>query len=282
MLKILTAAALLVSTPALAQSRSAAETYLTYLDVCGSLTSLSELKPYVPKAMGDMLTRIPKDVQAQMVQQSRKKSVTRVKVLGETKMGDATILDLEGHRGDKTVRGWARMVVEDGQFKVAKDDWNGTPAPAPPKIPGSVGSGKAAGEMTVDGKTVKLQYAWAREVPDAGNPVRKSYEVRLSDAPWDPKDPDPSGRVRAGKLHYVELAISADKRAAGATLHDAVFDPEGIRAVQGLPILEVERLGPDVVSGKAYLETFEESRGQAYYFAATFKAPVEKSAPDGK
>ena len=276
MFKILTAAALLASAPVAAQTRSAAETYLTYLDVCGSLTNLSELKPYVPKAMGDMLTRIPKDVQAQMVQQSRKKFVTRVKVLGESHVGEATILDLEGHRGDKTIRGWAKLVVEDGQFKVAKDDWNGTPAPAPPKIPASVGSGKAAGEMTVDGKTAKLQYSWAREVPDGADPARKSYEVMLSDAPWDPKDPDPSGRVKTRSLHYVQLAISADKRPAGATLHDAVFEPDGTRQVAGRPILEVERLGPDVVSGKAYLETFEESRGQSYYFAATFKAPVAK------
>ncbi|HEV8117712.1 MAG TPA: hypothetical protein VGQ32_04265 [Thermoanaerobaculia bacterium] len=279
MLRILTAAALFLSAPAFAQTRSAAETYLTYLDVCGSLSSLSELKPYVPRAMGEMLSRIPKDVQAQMVQQSRKKFVTRVKVLGETRLGEATILELEGHRGDKTIQGWARMIVEDGQFKVAKDDWIGTPPPAAPKIPASVGSGKAAGELTVEGRTSKLLYAYAREVPDSADPSKKGYDIILSDAPWNPKRGDQDALVKAGALHFIQLTISSDRKALGPVLHDGGFEPESVRAVPTQPILEFERFGPDVVSGKAYLETFEESRGQKYYFAATFKAPVVKAAP---
>jgi hypothetical protein len=277
--RILTAAALLASAPALAQTRSAAETYLTYLDVCGSLTSLSELKPYVPKVMGDMLSRLPKDIQVQMIQQSRKKSVTRVRVLGERQLGEATILELDGHRGDKTLHGWAKMVSEDGQFKVARDDWNGAPAPAAPKIPASVGPGKAAGEMTVDGRTVRLSYARARETAETNDPSKKSYVITLSDAPWDPKETDPDARVRAGALHFVRLTISSDRRAGKTAVYDGRFEPEGLRVVQNPPIVEIERIGPDAVSGKAYLETFEDYGGQAYYFAATFNAPIERPVP---
>ena len=259
-------------------ARSAGETYLTYLDVCGSLTNLSELKPYLPKAMGDVLVQIPRDMQGQMISQSRKKAVSRVKVVSERKLGESTILDLEGRRGELTVHGWAKMIVEDGHFKVAKDDWTGTPAPAPPKIPPSVGEGKAAGEFTVEGQTARLQYASARELPDSADPSRKGYEVTLSDLPWDPGEPDVLGKVRAGTLHFVQLSISADRRATGVTLDHSGFIPEAIRVMLVTPVLELDRFGPDVVSGKAYVETFEESRGQKYYFAATFRARVEKPA----
>ena len=265
--------------PAQPQARSAGETYLTYLDVCASLTNLSELKPYLPKAMGEVLGRIPRDMQGQMISQSRKKAVSRVRVVGERRVGESTILDLEGHRGEVTVRGWAKMIVEDGQFKVARDDWNGTPAPGPPKIPASVGSGKAAGELTVEGKTAKLQYSYARELPDPADPSRKGYEVTLSDVPWDPKAPDVLGRVKAGAIHFVQLAISPEKRATGTTLYSSSFEPESIRVTLTQPVFEFDRFGPDFVSGKAYVETLEESRGQTYYFAATFRAPVEKTAP---
>jgi len=274
---LLAAVAGAAASPSPAPARSAGETYLTYLDVCASLSNLTELKPYLPRAMGEVLGRIPRDMQAQMISQSRKKSVSRVKVLAERRLGGSTILDLEGHRGELTIHGWAKMIVEDGQFKVARDDWNGSPAPALPKIPASVAPGKAAGEFTVEGKTSKLQYAYAREQPDSTDPSKKGYEVTVSDVPWNPNEPDLLRRVRAGTIHFIQFAISAEKRATGVTLNNDGFDPEAIRVVLIQPVFELDKFGPDIVSGKAWMETFEESRGQTYYFSATFRALVEKS-----
>src|SRR6266508_2563064 len=119
------AAAALLAGGLFAQTRSASETYLTYLDTCATLKTLGELKPFLPKAMGELLARIPRELQTQMIQQSREKSVARVKATKETRLGEATILELEGTRGGKPVRGWAKMIVEDGEFKVLKDDWTG-------------------------------------------------------------------------------------------------------------------------------------------------------------
>src|SRR6266540_7373895 len=215
----LIAATVLVSPSLAAPTRSAGETYVAYVEAVKRMMTPANLKPFLTKEMAQVLTRMPRDLQLKMVEQIRKESVSTVKVVGETRLGDAYILELEGTRLGRNLKGWARMVIEDGEFKVAKDDWTGTQPPAAPKIPESVTpAGKAAGELTANGKTLQLQYAYARAVPYALNASKTAYEVTLSDAPLTPGDPSVGNKIRTGAMHFIVLTIGPEKQITGVTL----------------------------------------------------------------
>lgn len=278
---LIAAAALvaLVSPLPAAPTRSAGETYAAYVEAVKTMTSLASLRPFLTKEMGQVMTRMPRDLQLKMVQQVRKDSVSTVKVVNETRLGDAYILELEGMRQGRNVKGWARMIVEEGEFKVAKDDWTGTPPPAAPKIPESVaGSGKAAGELTANGKTAQLLYAYARAVPYAMNPSKTAFEVTLSDAPLTPSDSSAAERIKTGSLHFIRLTIGPDKQVTEAVLFHNGLEEGVLNGPGGAQHkFEAQQFGPGVISGKAYLEMPDEVVGQTYYYAATFKANVVKS-----
>lgn len=269
----------LVASPLAAQDQkqSAGDTYLDYLEAVATMKSVKELKPFLPKALGNMFATMPKELQAEMIKQSRSDQVFRVRIVKETRLGDAYILEVEGTRNRKPLKGWAKMIVEDGEFKVLKDDWSGTPPPAAPKIPASVSdAGKAVGEFTVNGKTAPLKYAFARAVPYSFDRTKVAYEVILSDAPWNPKEYNQMDRVKAGTLHFVTVTIGPDKAVAGTMLNHRELEKGMLSSAGGQHKFEAEKLGPDTVSGRAYMESPEEGLGQTYYYAATFKAAVEK------
>ena len=262
------------------QKRSAGDTYLDYLEAVATMKSVKELKPFLPRELGNMFAIMPKELQAEMIKHSRSEQVFRVKIVKESRLGDATILEVEGTRNRKPLKGWVKMIVEDGQFKVLKDDWSGTPPPAPPKIPASVSdAGKAVGEFTVKGKTVPLKYAFARAVPYSFDTTKVAYEVILSDAPWNPKEYNQMDRVKAGTLHFVTVTIGPDKAVTGTMLNHRELEKGMLSSAGGQHTFEAEKLGPDVVSGRAYMETPGEGLGQTYYYAATFNAAVEKPKP---
>lgn len=273
------------------QKRSAGDTYLAYLEAGARMRSVKDLKPFLPRELGNMLAKIPKDVQAEMIKQSRAKQVFRVRIVKESRLGDAYILEVEGARNRRPrkgwvkmivadeipVKGWVKMIVEDGEFKVLKDDWSGASPPAAPKIPASVSdAGKAVGEFTVNGKTAPLKYAFARAVPYSFDRTKVAYEVILSDAPWNPKEYNQMDRVKAGTLHFVTVTIGPDKAVAGTMLNHRELEKGMLSSAGGQHKFEAEKLGPDTVSGRAYMESPEEGLGQTYYYAATFKAAVEK------
>jgi hypothetical protein len=268
----------LVATPTPAPRRSAGDTYMAYSDAAASVRSLTELRPFLPKAMAEMLSRLPRDMQLKMLEQSRVQSAARIRVLKEIPLGSATIVEMEGLRSGKPVRGWAKMIVEDGEFKVLKDDWSGSPTPAPPKIPANVsGTGKASGELAVNGVTARLQHALARALPDPSDPARLSYQITLSDAPWSPKDGQTADRIRAGTLHLVRVTIGPDRQVRRIKLFHRGLENGVLDGAAGIQVFEADRFGPDIVSGRIYMEAPESSGNQTYYYAATFKAVVEQS-----
>ena len=275
------AAAMLAAASLLAQKRSAADTYLAYVDAVSNLKSITELKPFLPKAMTNMFGSMPMELQNELVKQARNDAVSRVRVVKESRFGGATILELSARRKDKPLKGWAKMIVEDGDFKVLKDDWSGAPAPAQPKIPASVSeTGKAEGEFTVKGKTVPLKYAFARTFPDSSGQAR--IEVILPDAPWNSNDSNPMDRVKAGTLHFVKLSIGPDKAVTGAVLNHRELEKGFLGSAGGQHRFEPEKFGPDIISGRAYMEAPEEALGQTYYYAVTFKAAIEKPESPNK
>lgn len=266
--------------PAFAQKagQSAGDTYLAYVAVVQNMKSPDELKPFMPKAIAEMIGRMPKEMKTEMMDAARKETATNVKVVKETRLGDAHILELEGTRNGARAKGWAKMTLEDGAFKVAKDDWAGGPPPAAPKIPASVAeTGKAVGEFTVKGKTAQLKYAYARAIPYSFDKTKTEYEVTLSDAPWSPTDYNQIDKVKAGTLHFIQLTIGPDKHVTGTMLRHHGFNNGTMSSAGGQHKFESQQFGPDIIAGRVYLEAPEEALGEMYYYAATFKAAIEKS-----
>jgi hypothetical protein len=120
----------LLATSLLAQKRSAGDTYLAYVDAVSNLKSITELKPFLPKAMTNMFGSMPKKLQSELVNQARNEAVSRVRVVKQSRLNGAYILELVATRKDKTLKGWAKMILEDGEFKILKDDWSGGSPPA--------------------------------------------------------------------------------------------------------------------------------------------------------
>src|SRR6266542_716926 len=165
---VLVAVGLPLPLPAQKSGQSASEFYLSYLAAAEKMKSLKELVPFMPKDQAAMFAKIPKELEKDFLEQARKETITGAKVLKETPDKDGYLLEVEGTRKEnkQKVKGWARIIREDGAFKLAKDDWSGNPPPAPPKIPASVTeSGKAAGEFTSFFQTAKLLYAFPSVPP---------------------------------------------------------------------------------------------------------------------
>jgi hypothetical protein len=273
-------AALSIAVPLLAQrAQSAGDFYLSYVAAAEKMKSLKDLAPFVPADQAAMMSKMPKEMDKEMLADVRKELVTGVKILKESPAKDGALLEMEGTRKatGKKVTGWAKITKEAGAWKLEKDDWSGVPPPAPPKIPATVAEpGKAVGEFTVQGQSAKLLYAYATAGPDSFDKTKTAYTVILSDLPWNPKDYNQMDRVKAGTLHYVELTIGSDKRIDGTMLHHRGFKTETMSSAGGNHTFEPEKIGPDVIAGRAYLEGPQNPMGETFYYAATFRAPISK------
>jgi hypothetical protein len=261
-------------------AQSPGDFYLSYVAAAEKMKSLKDLLPFVPADQAAMMSRMPKEFDKEMLEQVKKELVTNVKILKESPEKDGYLLEMEGTKKGTPgkVRGWAKIVKEGGAWKLAKDDWSGAAPPAPPKIPATVpDSGKAVGEFTVNGQTAKLLYAFATAEPDSFDKTKTAYRVILSDAPWNPKDYSQNDKVKAGTLHYVELSIGGKNQIYGTMLYHRAFKNNSMSSAGAGHTFEAEKLGPDVVAGRAYLEGPQSAAGEIFYYAATFRAPVAKS-----
>ncbi|HKD11581.1 MAG TPA: hypothetical protein VKE50_05870 [Thermoanaerobaculia bacterium] len=261
-------------------AQSPSEFYLSYVAAAEKMKSLKDILPYVPADQAAMMSKMPKEFDKEMQEAVKKELVTDVKIQKESPYQDGYLLQMTGTQkaASKKVTGWAKIIKENGSWKLAKDDWSGTPPPAPPKIPATVAeSGKAVGEFTVNGQTAKLLYARAVAEPDSFDKTKTAYKVTLSDGPWNPKDYNQNDKVKAGTLHYVELSIGGKNQIYGTMLYHRGFASGGFMSSAGSGhTFEAEKMGPDVIAGRAYLEGPQSAGGQTFYYAATFRAPIEK------
>ena len=261
-------------------AQSAGDFYLSYVAAVEKMKSMKDIAPFMPANQAAMMSKMPKEFEKEMLEAAKKELVTGVKVLKESPYQDGVLLELEGAKkaSPGRVKGWAKIVKEGGQWKLEKDEWSGVPPPAPPKIPASVAEpGKAVGEFTVNGQTAQLLYARAVAEPDSFDKTKTAYRVTLSDAPWNPKDYNQLDKVKAGTLHYLDLSIGGKNRIYGTMLHHRAFKTGGSMSSAGAGhTFEAEKLGPDVVAGRAFLEGPQNAAGETFYYAATFRAKVEK------
>lgn len=271
-----------IAQPLLAQktAQTPGEFYLSYVAAAEKMKSVKDVTPFMPADQAAMMNKMPKEFDKEMLDEVKKDLVTSVKVLKESPVADGYMLELEGTRKaapSKKVTGWALIVNEGGQWKLAKDDWSGVPPPAPPKIPASVAeAGKAVGEFTVNGQTAKLLYARAVAQPDSFDKTKTGYSVTLSDVPWNPKEYNQNDKVKAGTLHYLELSIGGKNQIYGTMLYHRAFGNGMMSSAGAGHTFLMEKLGPDVVAGRVFLEGPQSAAGETFYYAATFRANVEK------
>jgi hypothetical protein len=269
--------------PVLAQkpTQKPGDFYLSYVAATEKMESIKDVLPFMPADQAAMMSKIPKDMEKEMLEDVKKELVTNVKVLKESPYKDGVLLELEGTQKatSKKVKGWAQIVPEGGAWKLAKDDWSGAAPPAPPKIPATMKDpGKADGEFTVNGQTAKLLYARAAAEPDSFDKTQTAYRVTLSDVPWNPKEYNQNEKVKAGTLHYIDLSIGGKNQIYGTMLHHRGFQNGFLSSAGSGHTFEAEKLGPDVVAGRAFLEGPQSAAGETFYYAATFRAPVEKAS----
>ena len=79
---------------------------------------------------------------------------------------------------------------------------------------GDSADGKAEGTLTVNGKTTKVAFAYARSVPGFFDKNTKDIQVIVSDVPLDAKaladDFLRASMAKEGKLHAFEITINAE------------------------------------------------------------------------
>jgi hypothetical protein len=270
------------SATAAAPKQTAGEFYVGYATALANMKKLEDITPYMPKSQAAMMAQAPKEMTAEILKSVRSEAVVGIKVLKETPVADGTIVEMEGTKQatKRKVKGWAKVIREDGALKLEKDDWSGNPPPAAPKIPASVSEkGKAAGEFTVNEKTAPLKFAYARAVPYTFDPSKTAYEVTLSDVPWKPMgDVNEVDHIKAGSLHLVTITIGPDKQVSGTMLKHREFKQQVMSSAGSDHKFEAETLGPDLIAGKAYMEAPQSPTGERFYYAATFRAALEKPA----
>src|SRR5262245_53646930 len=142
------------------------------------------------------------------------------------------------------------------------------------KAAGTAAGSTATGTFTVNGKSATLASAVARTTPDSFDSSKTGYTLILSDVKGLPDKYGSLDKVTAGTLHYVQLTLGHDKSVYGAILRHSGFKDQVMTSAGSIK-LEMERFGPDVLSGKAYMAP-RTANEETYQFTATFKAPIEK------
>jgi hypothetical protein len=138
--------------------------------------------------------------------------------------------------------------------------------------------GKAAGTLTVNGKTTKVAFAYARSVPGFFDKNTKDTQVIVSDVPLDAAAlADELVRIdlaKQGKLHAFEITIDATGTPIStAWRHDGFKGP----APSGLnsdDVFTKKVLDGKVVEGSYKSAAQEEFFDDTYAFDVTFRAAI--------
>ena len=138
--------------------------------------------------------------------------------------------------------------------------------------------GTASGTLTVNGKTTKVAYAYARQVPGFFDASTKDTQVIVSDVPLDAAAlSDGFARddlAKAGKLHAFEITIDASGTPIStAWRHDGFTGP----MPSGLSTADVftkKVLDDKIVEGSYKSAEEAEFFGNHYSFDVTFRAAI--------
>lgn len=142
----------------------------------------------------------------------------------------------------------------------------------------AVEEGTASGKLTVAGKTTPLTHAYARARQDPFDAKKERILVILSDVaiPEGEFLDDFPGltMAAAGKLHAVEVELSADKSvSSGSLLHEAFTESDAFTGA-GTHVYQAKTFDAKTVEGKLSLAKPEEFMKKKFEYSATFSAHV--------
>jgi hypothetical protein len=144
--------------------------------------------------------------------------------------------------------------------------------------PAAIADGKAEGTLTVNGKTTKVAFAYARSAPGFFDKNVNDTEVIVSDVPLDAKAlADEFVRLsmaEKGKLHAFEITINA----AGAPI-STVWRHNGFKGpmpsgLHSADVFTKKVLDGKIVEGGYKSAADEEFFGNTYAFDVTFRANI--------
>jgi hypothetical protein len=163
----------------------------------------------------------------------------------------------------------AMVLAASTLFATALSATDGNAAPA---------DGTASGTLTVNGKTTKVAYAYARSVPGFFDPNTNDTQVIVSDVPLDAKALS-DGFLRgdladAGKLHAFEITIDSSGTPVSTVWRDNGFKgptPSGLSSAD--PFTKTV-LDDKVVEASYKSAEQAEFFGNTYAFDVTFRAAI--------
>ncbi|HTS01151.1 MAG TPA: hypothetical protein VMN04_01390 [Thermoanaerobaculia bacterium] len=147
---------------------------------------------------------------------------------------------------------------------------------APPSA--RAADGTASGTITVNGKTTKLSYAYARAVKGFFDKTKEDVEVVLSDVPLEGKAlTDEFERIHmadAGKLHAFEITIDADGKPISTAFRD-----NGFRKASPSGLSSADVFTKKVFDGKTVEASYRSAKekeffGDTYAFDVSFRADI--------
>jgi hypothetical protein len=138
--------------------------------------------------------------------------------------------------------------------------------------------GTASGTLTVNGKTTKVAYAYARSVPGFFDKNTNDTRVIVSDVPLDAKALS-DGFVRgdladAGKLHAFEITIDASGTPVSTAWRDNGFKGPMPSGLSSADVFTKKVLDDKVVDGSYKSAEAAEFFGNTYSFDVTFRAAI--------
>jgi hypothetical protein len=141
--------------------------------------------------------------------------------------------------------------------------------------------GKAEGTITVNGKTTKLSYAYARAVKGFFDKTKEDVVVILTDVPLEGKAlEDQFERSRmadAGKLHAFEITINADGKPISTAFRDNGFKKASPSGLSSADVFTKKVFDGRTVEGSYKSAKESDFFGETYSFDVSFKADVTRA-----
>jgi hypothetical protein len=157
-------------------------------------------------------------------------------------------------------------------FSLVATSLSGTDGKADPA------DGKAEGTLTVNGKTVKVAYAYARSVPGFFDKNTNDTQVIVSDVPLDAEALADEfvriGLAKEGKLHAFEITIDASGTPVSTAWRHDGFNGPMPSGLSSDDVFTKKVLDDKVVEGSYKSAADEEFFGNTYAFDVTFRAAI--------
>lgn len=140
--------------------------------------------------------------------------------------------------------------------------------------------GKAQGTVTVNGKTTKLSYAYARAVPGFFDKTKEDIEVILTDVPLEAKAlEDEFERIHladAGKLHAFEITINADATPISTSFRHNGFKGPSPSGLSSEDVFKKKTFNAQMVDASYKSAKPHEFFGNTYAFDVAFRSDITR------